>query len=305
MAYRCAYNQGTRNGRGLVVSYLATVQSSPKQEGKIIVIAGDVGLGKSTLVAGAPNRLYVPTEIGEPQHNSLPLVTSWETVIGLLDELIQVAQSGAAIPQCIVWDSVTAMERLLFDYTVRHDPDVLAGKKLAAKLTMETSHGAYGKAYAWARDRFEEFINKCDLLSINVGTNHILTCHTFTERVVDPTVGEYDKTSLLLYSPKNSKSYGPREFLEQRASMIGLLRNPILISKGEKFNQAMDAGQGRVLSVDKQPSFTAKNRFNLTNDIPMIYDYSQTEEANSKNLWNTLANAVWNGTQGKVDLWSR
>jgi len=110
---------------------------------------------------------------------------------------------------------------------------------------------------------------------------------------------------LLLYSPKNSKSYGPREHLEQQASLIGLLRKPILVSKGEKFNQAMDAGQGRILSVDKQPSFTAKNRFNLTDDIPMVYDRTLTDGENSKNLWNALAAAIYSGSGQKVDLFNR
>lgn len=287
------------------MSYLSTVLAEPKQEGKIIVIAGEVGLGKSTLVSGAPNRLYIPTEMGEPQPNSLPLMTRWEDVLGLVDELISNAQAGKPIPSSVVFDSATAMERLLFDYTIRNDPDALAGKKLASKLTMETSHGAYGKAYAWAKDRFEDFLKKCDLLRVNVGTHFIFTCHTFTERVVDPTVGEYDKISLLLYSPKNSKTYGPREYLEQQASLIGLLRKPILVAKGDKFNQALDAGQGRILSVDKQPSFTAKNRFNLTQDIPMVYDPNLTDGENSKNLWNALASAIYEGSHKKVDLWNR
>lgn len=287
------------------MSYLSTVLAEPKQEGKIIVIAGEVGLGKSTLVSGAPNRLYVPTEMGEPQPNSLPLMTRWEDVLGLVDELIATAQAGKPIPSSVAWDSATAMERLLFDYTVRNDPDALAGKKLASKLTMATAHGAYGKAYDWARDRFEDFLKKCELLRINVGTHFIFTCHTFTERVVDPTVGEYDKISLLLYSPKNAKTYGPREYLEQQASLIALLRKPILVSKGEKFNQAIDAGQGRILSVAPQPSFTAKNRFGLVDDIPMVYDRALSDGENSKNLWNALAAAVWQGSGQRVDLWNR
>lgn len=287
------------------MSYLATMVKTPKQDGKVIVIAGDEGRGKSTLLAGAPNRLYVPTEIGGARPNSLPLVTTWETITGLVDELITTAKAGNPIPDSIAWDSATAMERLLFDFTVRNDPDALSGKKLAAKLTMETSHGGYGKAYAWARDRFAEFLNKCDLLSINVGTHHIFACHTFTERVVDPTVGEYDMTQLLLHSPRNNKTYGLREFLTQRADMIGLLRTPILVSKGEKFNQALDAGQGRVLSVDKQPSFTAKNRFSLVEDIPMVYDRSLSDGDNSKNLWNNLAAAIFKGSGETVDLFNR
>lgn len=287
------------------MSYLATVQAQPRQEGKILVIAGEVGLGKSTLVSGAPNRLYVPTELGEPQPNSLPIVTSWETVLGLTDELIATAQAGHAIPGTIVFDSATAMERLLFDYTIRNDKDILAGKKLARPLSMETSHEGYGKAYIWAKDKFQEFIDKCNLLRTNVGTHFVFTCHTFTERVIDPTVGEFDKISLLLHSPKNSKNYGNRELLEQQASLIGLLRKPILVSKGEKFSQAMDAGQGHILSVSPQPSFTAKNRFNLTDDISMVYDRSVTDGENSKNLWNNLANAVWQGSGNKVDLFNR
>jgi len=260
-----------------------------------MVIAGVEGVGKSTMASGAPGRLYVPTEIGGKFHNSLPLVTQWETVLGLLDELIATAQAGNAIPQSIVWDSATAMERLLFDYTVRNDPDAIAGKKLASKLTMETSHGAYGKAYAWARDRFEDFLAKCDLLATHVGTNHIFTCHVFTTEVVDPTVGSYHQHDLLLHSPRNSKTYGVREFLTQRADFIGFLNEPILVSKGEKFNQALASGQGRQLLLDRIPGAVAKNRYGLSGSIAIPVEGG----------WNVLASAIWESTKGQIDVWAR
>lgn len=279
------------------MSYLSNVgNTNERQKGQRIAIAGQEGTGKTTTISQAPQRLFIPMEVGGSNiPMSTPLLTRWEDVLGLTDECIAEAQAGRFAYKSMAWDSATAAERLLHDYTVRNDPDVLAGKKIAGKLSMESSHGGYGKAYIYANDRFAEFLAKLDLLAEYGGINQVFSCHVFSNKVIDPTVGEYDAWDILLHSPKNAKTQGKREHFTQWLDFIGFLHTPLLVSKGEKFSQAMDAGQGRVMLVDRSPSAVAKNRYAMKKPISIP----------PENGWNAIAAAIWASTKETVDLWNR
>jgi hypothetical protein len=271
------------------LSYKDTIQAKPKPIGQIITIAGAEGSGKTTLLNDVPNRLFVPTEIGGGRPNSMPLIERWEDILKFLDEVTADAQKGQFPFKAISWDSITAMERLLFDYTIRSDPTY--GKNL--KLSMATAHGAYGKAFDWARDRFAEFLSKCDTLAQYGGIHHVFACHTFVGSVIDTDAGEYSTVDLLLYSPKNNKSYGQRELLRQRSDMIGFITEPVVISKGDKASLATSMRQGRVLVVDATPAYLAKNRYGITDNIPIPKDGG----------WNNIAHQIYENM--KIDLFNR
>jgi len=271
------------------MTFLSKVQTAPAQIGQIIVLAGPEGSGKTTLLSGAPNRLFVPTEIGGAVPNALPLITRWEDLHGLLDEITGAAQAGKFAYKSIAWDSVTAMERLLFDWTVRSDPTY--GKN--PKLSMVTAHGGYGKAFGVAFEEFAKFLEKIDKLAMFGGIHHIMACHTFVDRVIDTEAGEYDKVDLQLYSPKNSKNYGQRELVRQRADMIGIIHDPVVISKGDKAVLATSLNRGRMLAVDATPAFAAKNRYGMTAPISIPLEGG----------WNYLADAIFK-SKG-IDLYNR
>ena len=279
------------------MSYLSQVDApQTMQKGQRIAIAGQEGTGKTTTISQAPGRLFIPMEVGGSNiPKSTPLLRRWEDVVGLTDECIADAQAGRFAYKSMSWDSATAAERLLHDFTVRNDPDVLAGKKIAGKLSMESSHGGYGKAYIYANDRWAEWLAKLDLLCEYGGVNQFFSCHVFSNKVIDPTVGEYDAWDILLHSPKNAKTQGKREHFSQWLDMIGFMHSPLLVSKGEKFSQAMDAGQGRVMLVDRTPSAVAKNRYDLVQPISIPRD----------NGWNAVAGAIWESKKGTIDLWNR
>jgi hypothetical protein len=262
------------------MSILAAVSHTSQgiQPGIRAVIAGVEKMGKTTLTTNAPRALLVPLEIGYSgvQVNMTPMLSEYQHVLMLLDELIAARMAGTLAFQSIVIDSATALERLIHNDVLKRDPQYSPGNKKT--VTMDSALGGYGKAYAFSNELFESFLKKCDQLS-QMGINIILTCHVFAAEVVDPTAGTFNTWDLLLHSPKNQKTYGKREMLTQWADLIGFLHEPIFVSEGKTMNTAVSQNKGRVLGVTRQPGYVAGNRYNMTGEIPIP----------AANGWNSIA----------------
>jgi hypothetical protein len=274
------------------LSILSAITNTPLKEGIKAVISGVEGVGKTTLAVNAPQALLVPMEQGYAGVivNKVPLLADYHHVIQLLNEVVGQVQAGQFPYKTLVFDSATALERLIHTAVLKTDPTYQEGNKKA--MTMESALGGYGKAYTHANQLFADFLAPCEWLA-SAGINIILTCHVFASTIQDPTVGEYQSWDLLLHSPKNNKTYGKREMLTQWADLIGYLHEPLFVIEGAKMNKGVSANKGRVLAISRTPSYVAKNRFNLTADIPM------PQEAG----WNHLANAIF--TAKGIDFFNR
>lgn len=290
------------------MTYLNNVTNAPVQEGQRIVIAGGEGIGKTTLACDAPNSLLVPMEMGYASIRTprLPtLITEWRQVIEICEELLAAAKAGTLKRgSSIVWDSATALERLIHNEVIATDPDMVKAIRDKTQppknLTMETCHGGYGKGYQLANDLFARWTRAQDELARYGGVNCIVTCHVFTTVVKDAAYGEYNSWDLLLHSPKNDKTYGKREFMTQWADMIGFLHEPLFVMKAEKgqtLARGIDANQGRQLAVDRTPGWVAKNRYGLTGLIPI------PDPKTYPHGWNYIAQAIYTNTG--IDLYNR
>lgn len=276
------------------MSLLNTATSGVPNYGSRIVIAGMEGVGKTTLACNAPRSLLVPLEQGAMRistHKIPRLITSYDEVITLINEIGQQAASGKLIYKTIVFDSASALERLIHTKVLTLDTQY--GKK--KDLNMETALGAYGKAYAQANILFNDFTNLCDQLAL-LGINIVLTCHVFASKVLDPANGEYYTWDLQLHSPKNERTIGKRELITQWADMVGFLHEPFFITKGEgeSAQRAISNNQGRVLGVDRTPTYVAKNRYGIPNILIPIP---------RENGWNNLAHTIHQGSG--VDVFNR
>lgn len=280
------------------MSILDNVSHSSVATGLRIVVSGVEGVGKTTFACNAPDVLLVPLEAGFAgvSVSKVPMLEEFEHVMMLLEEIYEKRKLGQFQYKSIVFDSATALERMIHQAVLRSDPTYAVGNKKA--MTMESALGGYGKAYTYANELFEKFIKQCDILAVWGGINIILTCHVFAARVVDPTAGEYDTWDLLLHSPKNQKTYGKREMLTQWADVVGFLHEPIFVTeadgkKGQSMNRGVSANQGRVLAVTRTPGYVAKNRFGLTNTISVP----------KVNSWNALAQEIYQSSG--VDCYNR
>lgn len=277
------------------MSILSQVTSGVSRVGVRAVIAAQEKMGKTTFIAGAPNVLLVPLEVGYAGVNvaKTPMIQSWEDLQTLIMEITANAQRGQFPYKTLALDSATALERHLHDYVLRQDPAYKPGSKKSA--TMESAHGGYGKAYNLANDYFNGFLQQMDALAVYAQLNILLTCHVFSSKVIDPTAGEYDSWDLLLHSPKNQKTYGKREMITQWADVVGFLYEPVFISQANEKAMAKVSSQnkGRVMGLSRTPAYTAGNRYGLMGELPIPPVQG----------WNHFAHALYQQTG--IDVYTR
>lgn len=266
-------------------SMLGSVTTGISKMGQRLVISGVEKIGKTTLACGAPGALLVPMEVG---YAAMPIPKTrvpqnFGEVLGLVEEVKQNTIRGNRPCETLIFDTGTALERIIDLQTIADDP-----KSQQKKLTMETAHDGYGKAYAHSNMLFDRLLKALDELAIYGGINIIITAHVFASRGIDPIHGEYDTWDLLLHSPKNNKSHGKREILTQWADLVGLLYEPVFITKGEgeTLSKASSLNRGRVLGVSRTPGYVAGNRYGLNGEVPIP----------KENGWNALAYAIYNAS---------
>ncbi len=277
------------------MSYLSQVAVSGANMGSRIVIAAAEKMGKTTFAAGAPGCLLIPTEqgYGGVTVPALPLVTDWTQILSIMVEITKAAQARQFLYRTIAVDSMTALETLIHRFVIQQDKASQNNKA----LSMESSHGGYGKAYALANNHFKEFLAWADMLAINAGINFVFTAHVFSSKVLDPLHGQYDSWDILLHSPKDQKTYGKREILTQWADVVGYLHEPLIVTTTGNMSQGVSRGQGRVLGLERTPAYTAGNRYGMRGTVAL-----PPPPANS---WNVFARSMYDATQGKIDLFNR
>jgi len=278
------------------VSYLAGITQGVSTSGLRIVVAAQEKMGKTTICAGAPDALLVPLEVGFAGVSvaKTPMLQTFAHVQAFLAEVFAAVQAGAFPYKTIAFDSATALERMLHEYIIATDAAVVAsgGKKT---VSMEAAHGGYGKAYDLANRKFSKVLSWFDILAVQYGINILMTCHVFSSKVIDPTAGEFDSWDLLLHSPKNSKTYGKREILTQWADIVAFMYEPLFVSESGRVSKGVSQNKGHVLGCARTPSYTAGNRFGITQEINL--------PAPPNNSWNALAHAVY--SVSGIDVFNR
>lgn len=276
---------------------LDSITSGASTSGVRMLIVGAEKIGKTTLATGSPASLLIPLEVGYAGITTAKtqMIQTFEEYLQLLTEITALAQSGKFPYRTIVNDSATALERLIHDYVLRADPLYSPGSKKT--ISMESAHGGYGKAYTLANTQFTTVLATLDALAVYARINILFTCHTFASKVMDPVAGEYDSWDLLLHSPKNQKTYGKREILTQWADVIGFYYEPIYLSKadGSTMTKATSQNKGRVLGLNRTPSYVAGNRFGILGELAI--------PAPPANGWNNFADALFK--QSGIDLYTR
>ena len=277
-----------------MMSLYGAVTTGVTRSGLRIVIGAQEKMGKTTMGSGAPGVLLVPLEVGFAGVSvaKTPMIQKYDDFIAFLRDTeawCKGAAEGTAptFPyKTLLFDSATGLERILSAEVIARDPLSQRGGKKT--ITLASAHGGYGKGPAMLLDEFASILESFDRLSQTYGLNIVLTCHVFSSKIMDPTAGEYDSWDLLLSSPKNNKTYGPRELVTQWADVVGFLYDPIFVSEGDKVNKAMSKGQGRMLGLSRTTAYVAGNRFGITGEFSV--------PAPPANGWNALALAIYNKT---------
>lgn len=214
-------------------------------------IYGAEGIGKSTLAAKLPEPLFIDAEGGTFQIDCsrFDQPKSWSDLM----EMVTYVIDNPTICKTLVIDTADKAEVLLQEAILRE----------YGVDTIEKVGGGYGKGYTLVAERFQkELLYRLDKL-IQKGINVCFTAHATMRKFESPEDAPYDRWEL-----KCSKKISPliKEWVDL------LLFCDYQVTLVEEGNKTKAKGSGkRMMHANHKPTYDAKNRYGLPDDMPLDY----------------------------------
>jgi hypothetical protein len=239
---------------------LSRIQRGRTRRPPRLLVYGTPGIGKSTFGSQAPSPVFVPTEDGldEIDCDKFPLAATLDEVLGALAEL----RTQPHEYETVVLDSLDWLERLIWDRVC---------VEFSVK-NIEKADGGYARGYTHALTHWREVLAELDLLRIRRGMVILLIAHAKIERFEDPESSPYDR-----YSPRLHK---------HACALVTEWCDAVLFATRKFRTASEDAGFGRkrttahaigkdggerILRTVGGPSCVAKNRYGLTEELPLSW----------------------------------
>ena len=233
---------------------LASIRKGPQALPPRIVIYGEHGLGKSTFAAGAPNPIFIQTEDGLSALDvaSFPLATQHEEVLEAIGTLFDEKHDF----ETVVLDSMDWAEKLIWSYVAKkHD-----------KASIEDF--GYGKGFMFAAEAMAELLAGLNALRTERGMAVVLTAHAQVRRFDDPTSASYDRFELALHKTASA-------LVSEWADVIAFAAHDTVVrTEDAGFNKKLKkaVASERVIHLERQPAFNAKNRDQLPAKLPLSWE---------------------------------
>lgn len=242
------------------MSMLSRVQRGRISLPPRLLVYGTEGIGKSSFGAQSPKPVFIQTEDGlnEIDCAKFPLATTLDDVLAALTEL-QVERHDF---ETVVIDSADWLERLIWDAVCRE----------YHVKSIEKADGGYARGYSHAVVYWRQIIDALTSLRSSRGMLVLLIAHSKIERFEDPETSAYDR-----YSPRLHKNAASL-LCEWVDAVLFATRRIRTQSEDAGFNRkrtiANGIGKGggdRILRCVGGPSCVAKNRFGITDDLPLSW----------------------------------
>ena len=211
------------------------------------LIYGPEGIGKSTLAAMWPNPIFIDLEGGT---NQLPVVrlespSSWSMLRAELTAI-----KNREVPcSTVVIDTMDAAERMCAEYIMARD-----GKK-------SIEEWGYGKGYTILQEEFGRLLDYLTDTAAS-GINVVVLGHSTMRKFERPDEsGAYDRFELKL-----TKQVSP--MVKEWADMVLFCDYKTYIETN-KAGKAKATGGARVIRTTHAPTWDAKNRFGLPDELPL------------------------------------
>ena len=239
------------------MTMLERIQGGGRAEPPRLLVYGPEGIGKSSLATGAPSPIFVQAEDGliAIRCDRFPLALSLNDVLEALIEL----RDGDHNYATVVIDSLSALERLIWD-------------QLCAEhqvKSIEKVDGGYARGYMHALIYWRRIVEILGELR-QEGMGIVLIAHSKIERFEDPESSAYDR-----YTPRIHKHASA--LLCEWVDVVGFATRRIRTeSEDAGFNRKRTIAHGigadggeRILRVNGSPACVAKNRYGITDDLPL------------------------------------
>lgn len=238
-----------------------------------IIIYGPHGLGKSTFGSLAPKPVFIQTEDGLDAIDAaaFPLAKSFDDVLQYLGELADNDHDF----KTLVIDSIDWLETLIWKKLLEERPMDEKGRKVKA-----IDDYGYGKGYGYAMDYWNMYINAINFLRQERDMMIIQTAHSHIRKFENPETDAYDRYEIKLHKTAAAKLQEHSDVVLFANYFVGI-KNEDKGFGGER-KRAIGSGD-RLLYTEERPSFLAKNRYGLPQEIPFDKD---------GHYWNVLAEHI-------------
>lgn len=214
-----------------------------------IVIYGPEGIGKSTFASQFPDPLFIDTEGGTSNLDirRIKCNKSWDELISVVKEI----KENSTICKTVVLDTADWAETLCTN----------AVCEKYRKNNIEDF--GYGKGYVYLVDEFSKLLTLMDQL-IEVGINVVITAHAKPRKFELPEEqGAFDR-----YEMKLTKQVAP--VIKEWSDALFFVNYKIYVVTTETNSKKAQGGK-RVLYTTHNPTYDAKNRFDLPEELELNF----------------------------------
>lgn len=215
-----------------------------------IVIYGAEGIGKSSLAAGFPYPLFIDTEGGTSNLNirRIKCNKSWSELLGIVKEV----QEQPSICRTLVVDTADWAE-------------ILCERYICEKYRKDSLESfGFGKGYTYLQETFSQLLIQLDNL-IELGVNVVVTAHAKPRKYELPEeAGAFDKWEMKL-----TRQVAP--LLKEWCDALFFCNYKVFVVSTESGSKKAQGGK-RVMYTSHTPTYDAKNRFDLPDELDLSFD---------------------------------
>jgi len=229
------------------------------QSAQKVCLYGVEGIGKSTFAAQFPDPLFIDTE-GSTKHLDVRRFdppTSWAMLLSQVEYVTR----NPDVCKTLVIDTADWAERLCVES--------VCAKGNAKGL----EDFGYGKGYVYLKEEFGRLINALSDV-IGKGVHVVVTAHAAMRKQELPDeLGAFDRWELKL--SKGNSEKGVAAMVKEWADMVLFANYKTLVvnvdSQGAAKGKNKARGGQRVIYTSHMPTWDAKNRHNLPDELPFEY----------------------------------
>ena len=215
-----------------------------------IVIYGPEGIGKSTFASKFPDPLFIDTEGGTSNLDvrRIKCSKSWDELLLVVKEIIK----NPTICKTLVLDTADWSETMCIN----------AVTEKYRKNNIEDF--GYGKGYTYLLDEYTRLLSLFDEL-IEVGINVVITAHAKPRKFELPEEqGAFDR-----YEMKLTRQVAP--VIKEWCDALFFVNYKIYVVTTENNTKKAQGGK-RVLYTTHNPTYDAKNRFDLPEELELKFE---------------------------------
>lgn len=229
-----------------------------RKHGQKVVIYGTEGIGKTSLASQFPDPLFIDTE-GSTKNYTVNRIeegrspSSWTE----LKNWVGYVKQNPTVCKTLVIDTIDWAERLCNEHVcAEHNKDGI-------------EDFGYGQGYTYASEELGKFLN---LLSdvTELGIHVVLTAHAQIRSLTLPDeIGTYDHYELKLGQKTSSRT---ASIVKEWADMVLFINYKTFIVTDDKSKKGKAQGDQRVMYTTHRPSWDAKNRHGLQDELPLSFE---------------------------------